>query len=86
MNETLKVWMSAATKGEQEELASIAGTSRAMLYQLASGQRNAGPALARRIDIAAKALRRRNKDLPLVPRAKLCAACGECEFAKKCTG
>lgn len=76
--------MVAATAGEQAELASIAGTSRANLYQIASGERNASADLAVRLDRAARALRRTNKTLPLLPRSKLCAACGGCEYAKKC--
>lgn len=86
INKQMKAWMSAATTAEQEELAAAANTSRGMLYQLSSGERTAGPALARRIELASKGLRRENPKLPLIRRTELCPACGECEFAKKCGG
>lgn len=83
MNKPLKEWMTLATAGEQAELAQIADTSRGQLYQLSSGERKAGPTLARRIEIASIAMRKKNKKLPILHRADLCAACGVCEFAKR---
>jgi hypothetical protein len=86
MNEAIHHWMTLATAGEQAELASIADTSRGHLYQLSTGERRAGPELAGRIATASRALRSRNKKLPLLRRSELCPACGECEFAKRCKG
>lgn len=86
MNPKLKKWMRLATAGEQAELASIAGTSRGHLYQLSSGERRAGPELARRIENASKRMRKLNRDLPVLRRTELCPACGECEIVKRCRG
>lgn len=73
----LKAWMGEATRTQQETLARLAGTSRGHLYQLSNGLRKAGPALARRLEIAAK---RMNTTLD---RRDICEACGRCEFAKR---
>lgn len=86
MNPYVKEWMTLATSGEQAELAAVAGTSRGHLYQLSSGERTAGPQLARRIESASRILRKVNKRLPVLKRSALCPACGECEFAKRCKG
>lgn len=86
MNKALKNWMTLATSGEQAELASLAGTSRAQLYQLTSEERTASADLASHIANASKALKKINKKLPLLRRSELCPACAECEFAKRCGG
>lgn len=84
MNRYVKQWMVLATAQEQAALATAAGTSRGHLYQLSSGERNAGPALARRIETASKTLRKTNKALPVLHRAEVCEACSDCEFAARC--
>jgi RNase P subunit RPR2 len=87
VNQKLKNWMQLATVSEQTELAKAAHTSRGQLYQLSSGQRSASPLLARRIELASKAVNKRHPHLPLLLRAELCPACGECEYARKhCAG
>lgn len=63
----LKEWMTAATTLEQEALAREAGTSRRYLYQLASGVRRARPALADKLEKAARPLRKASKGrLPIL--------------------
>ena len=82
----MHAWMTLATSGEQAELASLAGTSRAHLYQLSAGERTTSAALAGRLASASRALRQRNKKLSPLRRSELCPACAECEFAKRCGG
>lgn len=83
----IKAWMSAATVDEQKLLAERAGTSRAYLYQLAGGHRQAsaelGAAIERETKVMAKASKGR---LPVVYRTDIVAACRVCEFAQKCLG
>ena len=80
----LHTWMTLATAGEQAELASLAGTSRAHLYQLAAGRRTTSAALAGRLANASRVLHRRNETLPLLRRSDLCPACAACEYAQRC--
>lgn len=81
----LRVWMALATAEEQRLLASRAGTSRAYLYQLASGKRMATADLAGRIADEAEILRRGSKGrLPKLLRGELSSACEECPYARKC--
>lgn len=68
----MKAWMEKATKDEQLTLAKEAKTSRAYLYQLATGHRQCGPRLAPRLERAAQALHEKNPKLPLLPREKTC--------------
>lgn len=78
-------WMKAATRAEQESLAEQAGTSRAYLYRLSSGQRVASAELASAIEVAAETLRAKSKGrLPRLMRYHLCSACALCPFALKC--
>lgn len=84
MNQSMKAWMALATTAEQYELAGTAGTSRGHLYQLSSGERTSGPDLAKRLELASKFMRQQNHKLPILHRAELCPACGECEFANRC--
>jgi hypothetical protein len=68
----MKAWMEKATKDEQLALAKAAKTSRAYLYQLATGHRQCGPELARSLEAAALKLKEVNPKLPELTRAKLC--------------
>lgn len=81
----MKKWMAAATTGEQEQLAKLAGTSRDYLYQVASGHRTPLTKLAGRIEAAAKEIRKVSKGrLPELLRTDLSPVCAECPFAPKC--
>lgn len=83
----LKKWMKLATTSEQSELAKDARTSREYLYQLGNGVHTASPAIAGRIEAAAKKLRKKSKGrLPRLTRADLSPVCGECPYALKCKG
>ena len=68
----MKAWMEKATKDEQLTLAKEAKTSRAYLYQLATGHRQCGPKLAPRLERVARAMHAINSELPLLPRTKMC--------------
>lgn len=57
----LNDWMAAATPLEQEQLAQGASTSRRYLYQLARKVRRPRPALAERLEKAARPLRKASK-------------------------
>jgi hypothetical protein len=84
----MKRFMDAATPAEKESLAELAGTSKGQLYQLVGGaaeRRNrCGPDLAKRIELGAAKLRKKNPALPPLSRMDLCEACRACEFAKQC--
>lgn len=67
-------WMHSNTASVKRDLATRAGTTVPMLYQLSSGLRNASNALALRIDDAAS-------DLTAGDLNKTCA---ECKYFKKC--
>lgn len=81
----LRDWMRAATADEQAELAALAGTSRNYLYQLAIGHRTARAEMAGAIEAASRALRAKNRALPVISRTALCAACAACPHAVKCS-
>lgn len=81
----MKKWMTAATADEQVKLAEAAHTSRAYLYQIASGRRMPTAELAGSIEAAARELRKVSKNrLPELTRADLALACESCPYAKKC--
>lgn len=83
----VKAWMAAASKEEQQELATLAGTSRGQLYQLSSGRRTAGPDLARSIELASRQMAKVTRGrLKVLKRTDLCPACGACEYATGCKG
>lgn len=87
----MQAWMDEASVEEREALAEMAGTTVGTLRQIAgsyryNGQPSVRSGLARRIEIAADALRRKNKNLPRVVRTDLSPECRECEFAQKCLG
>lgn len=85
----LKQFLAAATTDEKAELATAAGTTVGNLRQAAgqyqdNSRMKAG--LARRIEIAADGLRKKNPSLPVLRRTDLCADCAACEFAQKVLG
>jgi hypothetical protein len=87
----LKSFMQLASTAEQQRLADLAGTSQPYLYKLAnSGEpwaRNAGAALAARLEAASEVLHAESKRrLPKLLRVDLNAACRECPYAKRCLG
>ena len=83
----LKLWMRQATPEEQEILASRAGTSRGMLYQVSGGFRSFSPEKAAEIERATKVMHRASKGrLPRLYRTDLAEACAMCEYAQKCLG
>lgn len=88
---SLRRWMDVASTKEVRELAELAGTTYGTLHQIAGGYRTKGAAkvragLARRIELAAQELRKRNSGLPDIVRTDLSLECRECEFAQKCLG
>lgn len=83
----MRQWMAAATVEEQELLAQRVGTSRAVLYQLAGGYRNASAERAQAIERETKAMALASGGrLPVVYRTDLCEACRSCDFAQRCLG
>lgn len=83
----MKAWMMAATPQEQEALAEMAGTSRAMLYQYAGGFREASAQRGGDLERVTKAMAKASKGrLPVVYRTDVVDACRQCEYAQKCLG
>lgn len=81
----LKQWMAAANSQEKQALAKGAQTTVGNLRQSAGSYRRYSmkAGLARRVEITAETLRKRNNQLPVLLRTDLCADCANCEFAKK---
>jgi len=68
----LRIWMNAATSSEQQHLADAIGTSRAMLYQYASGHREVSAARGGEIEAVSKLMSRASKGrLPVLYRTDL---------------
>jgi hypothetical protein len=83
----MKAWMQAASPEEQQALADRAETTRPYLYQLSGGFRDAGPALARRIELVTAQMTRESRGrLPTVYRTDINPDCRACEYAAKCLG
>lgn len=83
----MRNWMAAATVEEQELLAHRVGTSRGMLYQLASGHRSASAERAQAIERETRRMAKASRGrLPIVYRTDLCEACRSCDFAHRCLG
>lgn len=83
----MRSWMDAATPDEQLLLAERAATTRAHLYQLAGGHRQASADLAGRIEAATTQMSKASKGrLPAVVRTDICSACRACPYAAKCLG
>ncbi len=78
MSTQLKQWIIAATAEEIQDLAEMAGTSRAYLHQLATGHRQASACTAGAIADAANTIRKKRSDLPLLARGDMCEACAGC--------
>lgn len=85
----MKRWLAVATPAQRKRLANLAKTTEGTLRQIAGGYRTrgklqAGPELARKLEIASTKLLSESKGLPVLWRSDLCPACGACEFAKAC--
>lgn len=83
----MKAWMMAATPQEQEALAEMVGTSRAMLYHYAGGFREVSAARGGQIEAATRTMAKASKGrLPIVYRTDVVEACRSCEYAQRCLG
>lgn len=82
----IKKWMHVATVKEQDAMAKLAGTTRAMLYQYGGGFRETSAERAAQIELATQAMHKQNKKLPVLFRSDLSNACAKCPFARKCLG
>lgn len=80
---SMKNWMSVASTAEQTRLAKIAKTSRAYLYQLASGERVASAELAQRLEVAGREMAVKNPNLPDLYQRDLCPACRTCPYSRR---
>ena len=87
MRSPLHIWMSLASADEQTALAERVGTSRATLYQYASGHRQCSAERAGEIErVSAEMVRSSKGRLPRLYRTDLADACANCEYARKCLG
>lgn len=86
VNEIYKQWFKEATPFDKSEVARLAGTALALLYQLSYGTRNASPELAGRIAAAMREVgsRARHAPLPVVGRGDIAGACAECPYYQSC--
>ena len=75
VTEEFRAWMRTATVRQKQAVATAAGTSLSMLYQLASEARHASSELASRIEKAS------GKKLT---RADISETCAECRYYKRC--
>ncbi len=83
----VKAWMQSADRGQQEQLAKRAGTTRAYLYHLAGGFRDASPELAIAIERVSADMHRESRGrLPRLYRTDMAPACRACDFAQRCLG
>lgn len=83
----MKVWMAAASTEEQVAMATMAGTTRGMLYQYAGGFRKCSSERAASIERATQSMHKTSKGrLPVIYRTDLSEACKACHFAQKCLG
>ena len=79
--------MMAATPQEQQDLAEMIGTSRAMLYHYAGGFREVSALRGGQIETATRAMAKASKGrLPIVYRTDVVEACRGCEYARRCLG
>lgn len=81
----LTEWMRRADSTQQKDLADRVGTSKAYLYQVSGGFRNASPELAAKIEEATEAMSN-EANLPRVYRTDICGACSKCRFAHELLG
>lgn len=87
MRSPLQIWMALASADEQQLLAERVGTSRATLYQYASGHRQCSAERAGAIERVSAEMARASKGrLPRLYRTDLASACAECDYAHKCLG
>ena len=75
ISDKFKDWMRSLTPGAKQAIATNAGTSVAMLYQLSTGHRLASSELAARIENAAP---------DAISRADINSTCRECPYFKQC--
>jgi hypothetical protein len=82
--------MAAASAAEQEQLASAAGTSRAMLYQYSNHEttgRRPSADKGGKLAAASVPLHQASEGrLPLLTRGDLVDACASCEHFRACQG
>lgn len=76
--------MDTATPDEQEQLATLAGTTRGMLYQYAGGHRSMSAERAGLFERASATVRKGNRKLPKLFRIDLASACRSCPYARQC--
>lgn len=87
MRSPLHMWMALASADEQHLLAERVGTSRATLYQYASGHRQCSAERAGEIERVTHEMARASKGrLPRLYRTDLADACAQCDYARKCLG
>ncbi len=87
MRSPLHIWMSLASADEQAALAERVGTSRATLYQYASGHRQCSADRAGEIErVTAERARSSKGRLPRLYRTDLSDACANCDYARKALG
>lgn len=87
MNALLKTWIALASADEQQLLADRVGTSRATLYQYASGHRQCSAERAGEIERVTAEMARSSKGrLPRLYRTDLATACEQCDYAQRCLG
>lgn len=82
-----KLWMRAATPGEQAVLADALGTSRNMLYQISGGFKPVSAERGATIERLTEQMHLASLGrLPRVYRTDVVDACRSCEFARQCLG
>lgn len=77
----LREWLKQVPPETANALCGKIGTSRATLYQYASGHRGISAARATEIDAAVRALRDDGAEVPLLHAKDMCTACAKCRYA-----
>jgi|688.fasta_scaffold11062_10 hypothetical protein len=77
-----KQWMRESSASQKAAVADGASTSMIYLYQLAAGTREAGAALAGRLEAAFKKWEPKRG----ITRGDLSSVCSECPYFKRCKG
>jgi hypothetical protein len=76
-----KQWMKQSTRAQKQRLAKLAGGNYMYLYQMLSGDRDAGSKFAAALE---KASRKMDVALPVLTRGDVCKVCADCPYYKKC--